>query len=376
MKIPRKYDIESSLEPNKVLVIFGPRQVGKTTLVKDFLLQTSFRNRYESGDDTRIHEILGSNDIQKIKEFCEGYDVIAIDEAQRIPNIGMALKIMVDNVPGIRVIATGSSSFELSGQIGEPLTGRKRTLTLFPLSQLELRAFLKNDFDLKGGIEERLIFGSYPEVVTRQSNAEKKEAIEELTHSYLLKDILELEKVKGSKTLLDLLRLIAFQIGSEVSLPELATKTGIDVKTVARYLDLFEKSFVLYNLRGFSRNLRNEVTKKSKYYFYDTGIRNALISNFNPISERNDIGALWENFIFMERMKKREYERIFANTFFWRTWEQQEIDIVEERDGKLFGYEIKWGSAEKVTSPPLWKKTYEDASYEVINRENFIPFVA
>jgi hypothetical protein len=376
MKIPRIYDnLEDFLEPNKVLVIFGPRQVGKTTLVEDFLSRTTLKNRFESGDDSRLHEILGTNETAKIQEFCQGYELIAIDEAQKIPNVGLSLKIMVDTIPGIKVIATGSSSFELAGQIGEPLTGRKKTLSLFPLSQVEMRNFLKNDFDLKNKIEERLIYGSYPEVIKHPNIEKKKEVIEEITHSYLLKDILELEKVKGSKILLDLLRLVAFQIGNEVSLSELATKVGIDAKTVARYLDLFEKSFVLYNLRGYSRNLRNEINKKGKYYFYDTGIRNALISNFNPLSHRDDVGQLWENFIFMERLKKREYEKISANVYFWRTWEQQEIDIVEERDGKLFGYEVKWNPLEKVKPPKLWAETYKESSFEVINRENFLSFV-
>lgn len=376
MNIPRIYDgIEALLQPNKVLVILGPRQVGKTTLLQKFLSETHLKCRSENGEDAHFQEIIGSNDFSLIRKFCEGYEVIAIDEAQRAPSIGQALKIIVDTIPGIRVIATGSSSFELAGQIGEPLTGRKREVTLFPLSQMELRASFGNDSDFKRTLEERLIYGSYPEVVTAETEDLKRERIQEITHSYLLKDILNLERVKGSKILLDILRLLAFQVKNEVSLSEISEKVGIDVKTVGRYLDLFEKSFVLFNLRGFSRNLRNEITKKSKYYFYDNGVRNALISNFNPISHRDDIGALWENFIFMERLKKRSYTKVFANVYFWRTWEQQEVDIVEERDGKLFGYEIKWNETKKVKTPRLWLETYPEASFEVIHRENFLDFV-
>jgi len=377
MKIPRVYDeLEKYLEPNKALIIFGPRQVGKTTLVKDFLFRTAYKYRYENGDDVRVHEILGSQDIAKIREFSQGYELLVLDEAQRIPNIGMALKIVVDNVPGIRVIATGSSSFELAGQVGEPLTGRKRTLSLFPISQMEMRSFLKNDFDMKRELEERLLYGSYPEVVTKATKEAKREMAEELAHSYLLKDVLKLEQVRGSKILLDILRLLAFQIGNEVSLPEIAEKAGVDAKTVARYLDLFEKAFVLYNVRGFSRNLRSEITRKSKYYFYDNGMRNAIISNFNSLSHRDDIGALWENFVFIERLKKREYAHLSANVYFWRTWERQEVDIVEEREGELYGYEVKWSPEKGSKVPSQWRQAYEKASYETIHRENFLDFVA
>ncbi|MFZ2976074.1 MAG: ATP-binding protein [Candidatus Moraniibacteriota bacterium] len=374
MKIARIYDeIEKMLEPNQVLVIYGPRQVGKTTLVKNFLARTQLKWRYENGDNTRIQE-LGSADFETIKEFAKGYDVIAFDEAQRIPNIGMVLKIIVDNIPGIRLIATGSSSFELAGQIGEPLTGRKQTLSLFPISQLELKKTL-NNFDLKEKLEQQLIYGNYPKVMTRATNDLKRKMAEEIAHSYLLKDILELEKVKSSKILLDLLRLLAFQIGNEVSLSELAQKVGINTKTVARYLDLFEKSFVLLNVRGYSGNLRDEITQKSKYYFYDNGIRNAIIANFNELPLRNDIGALWENFVFMERLKKRSYEDISANVYFWRTWQQQEVDIVEEREGKLFGYEIKY-SDKNTKAPSQWKENYPTASFEVITKENYLDFIA
>ncbi|HAS85090.1 MAG TPA: AAA family ATPase [Candidatus Yonathbacteria bacterium] len=373
MKIPRIYNnIEKYLHPNKVLVIFGPRRVGKTTLITDFLSTYKGKYRLESGDDIRAREILGSEDLSLLKEYATGYDLIVIDEAQRIPKIGWGLKLLVDHVPGIRIIATGSSSFELAGQVGEPLTGRKHTMTLFPLSEIELLAYYNNNsYDLSSKLAERLVFGGYPEVISAKNTLERKDALGEIVGSYLLKDIMELDRVRNTKILSNLVRLIAFQIGNEVSLTEIATTLGIDRKTVARYIDLLEKSFILYNLRGFSRNLRKEVTKKSKYYFYDIGVRNAIISNFNNLSERDDVGALWENFLVIERLKTRVYKNISANDYFWRTWDQNEVDFVEEREGKLFGYEFKWKKA-KAKEPKNWRGTYPEATYGVITPENYL----
>ncbi|MEI8054568.1 MAG: ATP-binding protein [bacterium] len=374
MDIVRFYhDLAKYLVPNKVLVIFGPRQAGKTTLLKKFLENCGLKYKLDSGDNIKTQNLLSSQDFDLLKEYVAGYDLLAIDEAQKIPNIGVNLKILVDQVPNIKIIATGSSSFELAGQIGEPLTGRKTTLTLYPIAQLELLK-LYNDYELKDKVSEWLIFGGYPEVVVAADKNKKINLLEEITYSYLLKDILELDSFKGSKKLLDLLRLLAFQIGNEVSLSELGRQLGLDYKTVERYLDMLEKAFVVYNLRGFSRNLRNEVTKKSKYYFYDNGIRNTLISNFNSIEIRNDIGMLWENFIFIERCKKRAYSEIRANSYFWRTWEQQEIDLIEEREGKLFAYEFKWNES-KVAPPRKWIETYKDSVFSVVNRKNYLEFV-
>ena len=375
MKIPRIYDdLSKYIEPNKALIIFGPRQVGKTILLNGFLKNSGLKYRLDSGDDINVSHILSSSDFREIKAYAAGYDLIALDEAHKIPNVGQGLKILVDQVPGLKIIATGSSSFELAGQIGEPLTGRKTTLTMFPVSQKEL-ALMNNEYDLKRQLPEWLVYGGYPAVQTAETLAKKRAVLEEILHSYLLKDILDLEQVKGSKILLDILRLLAFQIGSEVSLSEIAAKVGIDTKTVARYIDLFEKSFVIYNLRGFSRNLRTEVTKKGKYFFYDNGIRNAVIANWNDLSLRDDVGKLWENFLFMERMKKRAYDGIYANAYFWRTWDGQEIDCVEEREGKIFGYEFKWSDAKAAKEPADWKKTYPEATFEVINKENYIEFI-
>lgn len=374
MKLPRYYDdLERYLKPGKVLVIFGPRQVGKTTLITDYLNQAKYKYRLESGEDIRLQQLFQSNDIRKLQEFAAGYDLIAIDEAQRVKNVGQGLKLMVDHIPGLRIIATGSSSFELAGQIGEPLTGRKITLILYPIAQLELRKKY-HPFDLKQNLENYMIFGSYPEIITTTGKNEKIRLLNELSGSYIFKDILELERVKGSKVLLDLLRLLAFQIGNEVSLSELGKQLGIDSKTVGRYLDLFEKSFIIFNLRGFSRNLRKEITKKSKYFFYDTGLRNAIISNFNSLELRNDVGMLWENFLMMERLKKRSYKQIYGNPYFWRTWNQREVDLIEERDGKLYGYEFKW--KDKITKPPKeFLQTYKEAEFSVINPDNYLDLI-
>ena len=373
--ISRNYNLEQLIKPKKVLILYGPRQVGKTTLLSEFLSQTKLKYKLENGDDLHIHDVLGSQSIEQIKAYAKNYELIAIDEAQRIPNIGIGLKILIDHVPGIRVIATGSSSFDLSNKVGEPLVGRVITKVLYPVAQSELLA-LHNEFELKQQLDNFLVFGSYPELFKLSSPAQKSEYLKNIIGSYLLKDILELDTVKSSKVLFDLLKLIAFQIGNEVSLTELGTSLGLDNKTVARYLDLLEKSFVLYNLRGYSRNLRSEITKKSKYYFLDNGIRNAIISNFNNLDSRDDVGKLWENFLVCERLKAQQYSPIYANNYFWRTWDKKEIDWVEERDGSLFGWEFKYSPTKKTIHKKAFLNQYPNAHLETINRENYLDFVA
>lgn len=375
MKIPRFYkDLTPYIRPNKALIIFGPRRAGKTTLLKDYLDGQKGKIKYklESGDDITVQEAIGSRDFAKIKKYAKGYELIAIDEAQKIKNAGLGLKIMVDEIPGIKIIATGSSSFELAGQIGEPLTGRKINLTLYPISQMEMRN-LYNNYELENRLEDFMVYGSYPEVVASDDIDEKRRILNEIVGSYLLKDVLEMEKVKGSRVLLDLLRLLAFQVGSEVSLSELGRQLGLDYKTVERYLDLFEKSFIVYNLRGFSRNLRKEITKKSKYYFLDNGVRNAIIANFNSFNLRDDVGKLWENFIFTEMIKSASYKNRYANRYFWRTWDKKEIDYIEEREGKLFAYEFKW--KDKAKTPKEFLETYPNAEFKTINKENYLDFI-
>ncbi len=373
MYIPRHYNLEDFLKPGKALVIYGPRQVGKTTLLNEFLNRTSYKYKLDYGDNIVTQNLFKSQVFDELFAYVKGYELLVIDEAQNIENIGMGLKILVDHVKDLRIIVTGSSSFELAGQVGEPLVGRKITLKLYPLALMELNQ-ISNEYELKQSLDDFLIFGQYPAVLTSDRLA-KTQILEELVSSHLLKDILILENVKGSKVLLDLLRLVAFQIGNEVSMSELGKSLGIDAKTVARYLDLFEKSFILFNLRGYSRNLRSEITKKSKYYFYDNGIRNALISNFNTFNKRDDIGKLWENFLVSERIKKQSYTPIYSNNFFWRTWEQKEIDWLEEREGKLFGYEFKYNKS-TFTKPKDFLAAYPEGSVELVSRNNFLEFVS
>lgn len=371
----RAYEpLETHLKPNRVLVLYGPRRVGKTTLLQNYLKTTPYRYKLDSGDNLRVQQVLSSQDFDQILAYAEGYELIAIDEAQNIPNIGMALKIMVDQIPGVRVFVTGSSSFDLAGQVGEPLTGRKTTLTLYPLAQMELLSAY-NRFELREALNRFLIFGSYPEIVLAATRQERIELLLEIAHSYLLKDILTFDRIRSARVLLDLLKLLAFQVGSEVSASELATQVGVDVKTVQRYLDLLEKTFVLYRLNGFSRNLRQEVTRKAKYYFVDNGIRNALIAQFNDFDQRNDQGALWENFLVMERLKYRQYLGLYANAYFWRTHQGQEIDLVEERDGRLHGFEFKWNPKARAPVPSLWQTTYPEASFQVVTPENYPAFL-
>jgi predicted AAA+ superfamily ATPase len=369
----RLVDLQKLVQKQKVIVIYGPRRVGKTTLLQEYLKNCNFKYRLDNGDNLEIQAVLSSQNFESILEYAQNYELIAIDEAQLIPNIGMGLKIMVDNIPGIRLIATGSASFALSQQIGEPLTGRKITKNLFPLSLSELASDF-NQYELKKKMDDFLIFGLYPEIIQAKTRAEKIQALSEITNSYLLKDVLELERVKSSNVIIKLLKLLAFQVGSEVSLNELATQVKLDVKTVDRYLDILEKGFVIKSLGSFSRNLRKELSRSYKYYFYDNGIRNALVSQFNNLSDRNDKGALWENFLVMERLKKQAYAPIYANNYFWRTYDQKEIDWIEERDGRLYGYEFKW-DGKKVKEPKLWKETYKEAEYKVIDRDNYLEFV-
>ncbi len=366
-------NLDELIEANKVLVIYGPRRVGKTTLLSSFLKKDKLKYKLDSGDNIKVQQILNSQDFDQILGYVEGHKLIVIDEAQQVPNIGMGLKIIVDQVQGIKVIATGSSSFDLANKIGEPLTGRKNTITLYPISQLELTK-VYSKYDLKQKLEEFLVFGSYPEVVSAKTKEEKMKILEELINSYLLRDILSLERVKGSKVIFDLLKLLAFQVGNEVSLNELSLQLRLDIKTVDRYLDLLEKTFVIVRVGALSRNLRKEISSKQKYYFLDNGVMNAVISQFNGLADRNDIGRLWENFIFMERMKKRSYERIYCNVYFWRTYSQKEIDLVEERSGKLFGYEIKW-SKDNIKPPKEWSEFYKNSSFEIINQENYLEFI-
>ena len=361
--------ILKKLQPNKVVILYGARRVGKTMLVKEILANVNEPILRLNGDDINVHDKLSIRSIENYKQILGTYKLLYIDEAQKIPEIGLKLKLMIDEIEGLRIIISGSSSFDIHKNDGEPLTGRKYTFTLYTLFENEYTQIEKN-INKMDKVRERLVFGNYPELLHLPDRQDKVDYLNEMISSYLLKDILVYEHIKNSQKIFNLLRLIAFQIGGEVSLQELGIQLGISKNTVEKYLDLLSKVFILHKVEGFSRNLRKEITKNSRWYFLDNGIRNAVIANFNPLHARNDIGALWENYMISERLKYQEYKRISSNNYFWRTYEQQEIDWVEERDGSLFGYEFKW-KEEKVKIPTQWKSAYPDASFELININNF-----
>jgi hypothetical protein len=376
MYIPQKQleNARKSIAVQKAIIIYGPRRCGKTTLLNKLVVSAKEGYLFVNGEDISVQEYLESQSIEKLKSFLGKKKMLIIDEAQKIKNIGLNIKLILDNISKVKVIASGSSSFDLAKQVGEPLTGRKITLKMYPLAQLEL-SNIQSRVQIDACLEERLIYGSYPEVILNKNNTKNITYLREIVNSYLYKDILELERIRHSDKITRLLQLLAFQIGKEVSYNELSTKLGMSKNTIERYLDLLEKSFVVFKLRGFSRNLRKEITKNPRFYFYDTGIRNALINNFNPLTMRDDLGMLWENYIIIERLKKQEYLNINSNNYFWRTYNQKEIDLVEERKGKLFGYEIKWQSKrEKI--PKEWKEAYKNSNYQLITKENYLDFIA
>lgn len=369
MIYPRFYsDLEKYLHPGKVLLMYGPRRVGKTTLINEYIKTTKWKYKTDSGDNIQTQHALSSQDFSQILPYAADYELLILDEAQNIPNIGMALKILVDQLPKMRIIATGSSSFELAGQVGH-------TITVYPMAQQELLLGTKNQFELKQDIAEYLLYGSYPEVLNAATKKQKIERIEEIVNSYLLKDIFTLETIKASRTLVSLLKLLAFQVGQQVSLNELANTLDVNIRTVSRYLDVLEKAFVIIRVGGFSSNLRNEVTSKAKYYFLDIGIRNGVIQQYQPLDTRNDIGQLWENFIVAERIKHRQFASIHANMYYWRTYSQQEIDIVEERDGSLRGFECKWSEKKKIHAPKEWRQTYPESTFLPITPSNYLDFI-
>lgn len=356
---------------SKIIVIYGARQVGKTTLANDVLKLLNKKTMFIDCDSFKYNDVLSSRDIDKLAGLVNRVEVLCIDEAQRVENIGINLKILHDHFKDLKIIVTGSSALDLANSIKEPLTGRTYTYKLYPISTLELSQSY-NPFELSTQLEQRLIFGSYPEVFSIENVFDKAQYLIELATNYLYKDILEYQAIRHSNKLRDLLKLLAFQVGAEVSYTELATSLGMAKQTVESYIDLLEKSFVIFTLRGFSRNLRKEVSKKPKIYFYDLGIRNAIIDNFAYLSNRNDLGALWENFLIMERLKRNEYQKHFCSQYFWRTYTGAELDYIEEYNGKLYGYELKWSKTAK--APESWTETY-NSEYFCINKDNFIDFV-
>jgi len=358
---------------NKGLVIYGPRQAGKTTLVNDILGDLGLKILRLNGDQRgEWWEALTSREFSKIKLLVEGYDAVFIDEAQRIPEIGLIVKIIIDNFPKLKVIIAGSSSLDLASKISEPLTGRVYSYKLLPIAHTELKK-IYTPYELNANLEERLVFGSYPEIFSMAGIKAKTDYLRNLTDSYLYKDLLEFGDIRNSSKIRDLLKLLSFQIGSQVSISELSGALELSRATVDRYIDLLEKSFVIFRLSGFSRNLRKEVSKMNKIFFYDIGVRNAIIGNLNLLDNRNDAGALWENFLIVERMKKQEYSGALFSHYFWRLTSGAEIDFIEETEGKIFGFQFKHGKKIAAQSKS-WIASYPDSPVVTINRDNWQEF--
>jgi len=364
--------LKNDLKPAHVTGLFGARRTGKTILMQKIKEIMSDKNvLMVNGEDLDVSEILSSKRIQILKDFVSNYDFLFIDEAQKITSIGENLKLLVDTVPEIGIFVTGSSSFDLRQKIGEPLTGRSRFFKLFPLSFTELN---EDYLEAKRNLPNRLIYGNYPQVHLESDLMKKKHILENIKNGYLLKDILELDNLKDSLFVLNLLRLIAFQIGNDISYNELARNLKTTVKTVQRYLDILEKTYILFSLYGYSKNLRKEYSKSPRFYFWDNGIRNSVISNYNPTQLRDDIGKLWENYCISERIKSLTYSEKYVSHYFWRTYDQQEIDLIEEENGNLKAFEFKYG--DKISKvPAAFGKAYPETSFKVINTTNYRDFL-
>jgi len=360
--------IEKTLFKGKIVVVYGARQVGKTTLVREILKKYPEKSVYLNCDEPDIREAFLDKTSTEIKAYLGDKKLVVLDEAQRVRDIGLTLKLIADNFPEMQVIATGSSSFDLSNKIAEPLTGRSFEFLLFPFSLDEIRQ-VYSDLEIQRVIEQRMVFGMYPEIFFSGVEAERK--LKNLSRNYLFKDIFEFQNIKNSEAVEKLLSALALQVGNEVSYNELAQTIGVDKNTVAHYIQILEKAFIIFRLRPFSRNLRNELKKLRKIYFVDTGIRNAIINNLNPLNLRQDTGSLWENFIISERMKQNTNRELSKNAFFWRTREGREIDYLEEGGGKLDGFEIKW-TEEKFKAPKIFSESYPESRIQLVNKNNFL----
>lgn len=359
------------LRPNKVVLLLGARRTGKTWFLKKVVPGMGMPYLFLNGDDATVRKVFQEQTLAGFKRLVGSSTLLVIDEAHRIPEVGWGLKLMVDEIEGLHIVATGSSVFDLKNITGEPLTGRKSELYLYPFAQLELST--RESFaDTRSELAERLVYGTYPELLHLKNLNDKADYLRDMVSSYLFKDILEFDGVRNSGKIQDLLRLIAFQPGREVSMDELSKHLGMSKNTVDRYMMLLQKVFILQKLPGFSRNLRKEVTRHSRYYFVDNGVRNALINNFNPLSMRNDVGELWESYLIMERLKFQSYTNLHSLNYFWRTYQQQEIDFIEDRNGKLYAYEFKWSTDKKSKVPSAWKEAYPDSEYTTIDLSNYL----
>jgi predicted AAA+ superfamily ATPase len=358
-------------DDKKVLVVIGPRQVGKTTLIQK-ICEEKGEFLFLNGDDLVTRQLLNDFSKKKLEQIIGAHKTLFIDEAQRIENIGLAVKIIYDQLPGIKVILSGSSALDLNATIKEPLTGRKWAFEMYPISWQEY-VHHTNFVEAYSDLDNRLIYGMYPEVLTHPHDA--YEVLNTLASSYLYKDLFEYQSIKNHKILMDLLKALALQVGAEVSFNELAQLLQIDRATVEKYIDLLEKTFVVFKLQALNNNQRNEIKNSRKIYFYDNGIRNAIINNFNPINLRNDVGALWENFIISERMKVNAYQNKNLSIYFWRNYHGQEIDYIESHSGQYFTFEIKWNSKKKAKLPSNFEANYPQSTFDIINKDNFTDFL-
>lgn len=363
-----KERLKHKIDHKKAIIVLGPRQVGKTTLITEIASELNSDYLYINGDDPAVRISWNNPSQSFINNYLGNHKVVVIDEAQRLENIGITAKMIIDSRKDIQLFISGSSALELANNINEPLTGRKWEYRLFPLSWNEIKehySFAKTTARL----EEFLITGMYPEVVTSPGDA--RETLTNLAGSYLYKDILESGGIRKPDVLLKLLQALAWQIGNEVSYNELALRTGADKATISSYIDLLEKAFVIFRLNPFARNLRNEINTTRKIYFYDNGVRNTIINNFAPVSQRNDIGTLWENFVISERRKQLAYQGFYGNTYFWRNTSQAEIDYVEEQDGRIAAFEFKWNPKAKATFPKAFTDEYNPSTTRIIHRDNY-----
>ena len=358
---------------HKAIILLGARQVGKTTLLRNIIKGHDESTLYLNCDEPRTVAALTNRNLEDVKALIGANRLVVIDEAQKVDNIGLSIKIIVDNIPDVQVIATGSSAFELRNRLNEPLTGRKYEFQMFPISTDEI--YQTNGYlDVLKLLETRLIFGSYPDILNQEDEPES--LLRTLADSYLYKDVLSSDNLRKPDILDKLLRALAFQVGSEVSYNEIAQTIGTDSKTVERYIDLLEKCFIIFRLNGLSRNLRNELKKAKKIYFYDNGVRNAVIQQFAPLDMRNDVGALWENFFISERMKFNHYSGNYCNTYFWRTTRQQEIDYLEEANGFITAFEMKWNQKKaNVSFPKSFMEAYSVATTHVVTPDNYLDFL-
>lgn len=365
--------IESIKNDKKIIVLYGPRQVGKTTLVKKIIDKLNYKTASANGDEMIYHELFSSRDLKKMLDFVDDNELLFIDEAQNINEIGFSLKILFDHKPGLKIIITGSSSLDLAGKIKEPLTGRTMSFLLYPISLSEIRA-MKSKFLINQDVSDFIIFGMYPEILKSETNSTKIARLRELASAYLYKDILMLTNIKNSDKIFKLLQLLSYQIGQPVSVHELSNSLSLSSETVNNYIDLLEKSYVVFRLSALNKNPRKELSKMNKIYFYDLGIRNALIDNFQPLNARIDKGQLFENFVISEKIKKNAYEQDYSRYYFWRTYGGAEIDFIESKDDFYTAFEIKYG-LKNVKAPNSWIENYTNSEFHTINSENYLEYL-